>query len=161
DAGSLTDRNGELPPLPRHLLQQAFEGASTDAVINHSYWNREFVGIGPYKLDRWEPGAFIEASAFDKHALGKANIGRIKIAFIADGQTVVANLLTGEVQLGAIDAVRLDQALTLRREWQPKGGGDFTAHPNQWRAVFFQMRPDLANPKAILNPTVRKALAHA
>src|SRR5581483_4055228 len=40
DAGTLTDRNAELPPLPRHLLQVAFDGATIDAVINHPYWNR-------------------------------------------------------------------------------------------------------------------------
>jgi ABC-type transport system substrate-binding protein len=74
---------------------------------------------------------------------------------------VVANLISGEVQLAAVDAVRLDQALSLMRDWEPKKAGSMMPHPNQWRAVFFQLRPDLANPKAILNPTIRKALAHA
>jgi ABC-type transport system substrate-binding protein len=34
-------------------------------------------------------------------------------------------------------------------------------HANQWRAVHFQHRPDVANPKATLDARVRKALAHA
>ena len=37
------------------------------------------VGLGPFKLERWEAGAFIEGSAFEGHALGRPRIDRIKI----------------------------------------------------------------------------------
>jgi peptide/nickel transport system substrate-binding protein len=32
-------------------------------------------------------------------------------------------------------------------------------HPNQWRSVGFQFRPDFVNPRALLDPRVRKAFA--
>jgi peptide/nickel transport system substrate-binding protein len=161
DAGTLTDRNAEFPPLPRHLLQQTWDEGSGDMIVNHPYWHREFVGAGPFRLDRWEPGAFIEASAFDKHALGTPKIARLRIVFISDSPTVVANLISGEIHLAAVDALRLDQALTLKRDWEQTRAGDMRPHANQWRAIHFQFRPDIVNPKALLNPAVRKALAYA
>src|SRR5205814_3133356 len=81
DAGTLTDRNAEFPALPRHLLKQQFDDASMDGGINHAYWNRDFVGLGPYRLDRWELGAFIEASAFGGHVGGPPRISRIRLLF--------------------------------------------------------------------------------
>ncbi|HEY3118182.1 MAG TPA: ABC transporter substrate-binding protein, partial [Chloroflexota bacterium] len=62
--GSSGGTNG-LPPLPRFVLGPALASSNLDAFINHSYWTQDYVGLGPYRLDRWEPGAFIEASAFD------------------------------------------------------------------------------------------------
>src|SRR5205085_2800972 len=72
-----------LPPLPRHLLSAALESGA-QALINSPYWTMEYVGLGPYKLDRWESGAFMEVSAFDRHALGAPKIQRIKVQFMSD-----------------------------------------------------------------------------
>ncbi len=58
-----------LPPLPRHLLEEPFGQLSAEAFAALPYWTTEYVGLGPYKVERWEPGAFIEASAFHAHAL--------------------------------------------------------------------------------------------
>jgi hypothetical protein len=48
-----------LPPLPRHILGPALESGA-ETFVNHPYWSHEYVGLGPYRLDRWEPGAFLE-----------------------------------------------------------------------------------------------------
>ena len=53
-----------FPPLPRHILESSFTQESLDAFAGHPYWTRAFVGLGPFRLDRWEPGSFIEAAAF-------------------------------------------------------------------------------------------------
>src|SRR5205814_8378360 len=63
-ADTLVARDREFPPLPRHVLAQSYQEDSAGAFGNHPFWTRQYVGLGPYKLDRWEPGAFIEASAF-------------------------------------------------------------------------------------------------
>jgi ABC-type transport system substrate-binding protein len=83
-----------LPPLPRHIL----EGVSTqsaEALQGHPYWATEFVGAGPFKLDRWVLGSHLEAVAFDPHVLGRPKIDRIRMQFITDSNTAFANLLAG------------------------------------------------------------------
>jgi peptide/nickel transport system substrate-binding protein len=160
DAGSLTDRDGELPPLPRHILQQPFQEDQSEAFASHPYWNREYVGLGPYRVERWEAGSFIEAVPFDGHVLGRPKIDRIRVLFISDSNTALASMLSGEVHLAADTALRLEHALILRERWAPTQGGQVLLHPNQWRAVHFQFRPELTTPRALLDPRVRKALAY-
>lgn len=159
DAGSMTARERELPALPRHILQAHFE-EQIDTFPNHLYWTREYVGLGPYRLDRWEPGAFIEAASFEGHVLGRAKIPRLKLIFSSDANAALAAMLAGEAHLAADTSLRLEQVTTLRQEWGPREAGTILPHANQWRAVVFQLRPDLATPRAILDPRVRKALAH-
>ena len=67
-----------MPPLPRAILGPILQSGAQD-LVNNAYWTTGYVGLGPYKLDRWEPGAFLEASAFDRHVLGKPKIQQIKL----------------------------------------------------------------------------------
>src|SRR5439155_17146163 len=60
DADSL---NILFSPLPAHSLQASFEQQEMDAFANHPYWTVAFVGAGPYRLTRWDPGSFIEGEA--------------------------------------------------------------------------------------------------
>ena len=60
-----------LVPLPRHILESV-SGAPVDVLQGHPYWAHEFVGAGPYRLDRWELGSYLEAIPFGGHALGRA-----------------------------------------------------------------------------------------
>jgi peptide/nickel transport system substrate-binding protein len=161
DAARITD---DYPPLPRHILAepyaQAAEARQFDAFVNHPYWNVEYVGAGPFKLERWEPGAFLEATAFEKHALGQAKIDRVRLHFTSDANAVLASLLAGELHAAVDDSVRFQQGLVLRREWQQNGAGKLTINPTQWRYTYVQMRPDLAQPRSLLDLRVRRALAH-
>src|SRR5207248_3040949 len=102
-----------MPTLPRSILGPALESGSPDALINHPYWSTGFVGLGPYKLDRWEPGAFLEGSAFAGHALGAPRIARIKLEFITDTNAVVASMLNGEVLLAGDSALAVSQVPSL------------------------------------------------
>src|SRR5205085_2272205 len=99
-----------------------------------------------------EPGSFIESSAFDKHVGGKAKIERIKILFISNANTALANFLASEIQLSADTALRAAQVTTIKREWGDRATNIF--HPNQWRAALFQLRPELATPPGIMDPRV-------
>ncbi len=158
EAGSLSATNDELPILPAHILREPFEQLDADTFVNLSFWTRDYVGLGPYRLVRWEPGGFLEGLAFDGHILGRANIERIKIMFIGDGNTVLANLLSGEVQIATDNAIGLPQIEVLKREAR-----DLSLLPaaGSWRLTYFQLRPEYASPRAILDPRLRKALAYA
>jgi peptide/nickel transport system substrate-binding protein len=160
DAGSFT-RQGAFPPMPRHLLEAALEQESAEGFNNHPSWHREFVGTGAFKLERWEPGSFMEATAFTGYVHGAPKIGQINILFIGDANTALSNLLAGEVQIAADTAIGVNQALLLKREWDGSSGGKIVLVPSQWRATYFQARPDVADPREILDVRVRRAMTHA
>jgi peptide/nickel transport system substrate-binding protein len=160
----LYPEGGALPetftPLPRHLLQQAFEQGPPDVFLGHPYWTRDYVSLGPYQVDRWEPGTFMEGAAFPGHALGRPKIERIKVMFMGDPNTVMANLLAQGVHIAIEGSIRHEQGLVLQREWVPTGAGKVLLWPAVWRAVAPQLRPELASPRTLADLRVRKALAH-
>jgi peptide/nickel transport system substrate-binding protein len=148
-------------PLPAHLLDAAFESGGPDAFAAHPYWGEGHVGLGPYRLDRWELGSFVEGSAFAGHALGPPRIERIKLHFITDPNTVVANLLSGGAHAADSRSIRFQQALVVRQRWRETGGGEVILSPTEVRFTIVQARPELVSPAALQDLRVRQALAHA
>lgn len=168
EAGALEGGGGDstspsFSPLPRHLLGDPARTAANapDAFIAHPFWSTDYVSQGPYRLDRWESGAFLEGSAFDAHALGRPKIDRVRLLFIPDPNTAVATLLAGEAQISVDSSITFQQGLVLRREWSPRNAGSVIVYPVFWRWIMMQQRPELANPRSLLDQRVRKALAHA
>jgi peptide/nickel transport system substrate-binding protein len=157
----MTGRDLSFPALPRHLLEPQFPGESIEGFLSLPYWSRDYVGLGPYRAVKWEPGAFIEAVAFDEHATGRPKIDRIKLVFIADRNTGLANLLSGEVDFAVPTVLGVEQALILEREWGPGQGGSVPYLIFTWRGVYFQFLPGFTSPRALLDVRVRKALAYA
>ncbi len=156
DAGTLGDI---FPALPRHILGAALVPGGAEAFAAHPYWTAEYVGLGPYRVDRWEPGAFIEASAFPGYVFGRPRIARLRLLFIGDPNTVLANMLSGAVDLTFDDAIRFQQGAILRREWAGEAGVVFS-YPQQVRYTEVQLKPDLLRTRALVDVRVRKALAH-
>ncbi|HEY3117136.1 MAG TPA: ABC transporter substrate-binding protein [Chloroflexota bacterium] len=159
-ADDLTGTDG-FAPLPRQILEVPLQQSDPNTFAALPYWTREYIGLGPYRLTRWEPGSFIEAAAFDRHVLGAPKIGRVKVMFVADGSTAMSYILAGEVHLLGDTAIVLEQAATLKDEWSRTGGGFLQYRASQWRFASFQLRPELVSPRAILDLRVRKALAHS
>jgi peptide/nickel transport system substrate-binding protein len=163
DANALQSSGGgtsnvAFPPLPRHILSQAFQTQEPDAFMANPFWVSQYVGAGPYRLERWETGAFLEGVAFDGHVLGKPRISRIRELFIGDPNTVMANLMAGEVQLTAGDSIRFTDGETLRQQWADRG--QILNFPNLYRIVQFQRRPEIASSLAFTDLRVRQAVHH-
>jgi peptide/nickel transport system substrate-binding protein len=146
-------------PLPRHILEPIYEN-DRDAIPTHAFWTREFVGAGPYRLDRWEAGAFIEAVAFDGHVLGRPKIDRVKFTWNQDPNAVLAALLSGEAHVPVDRPLRVQQGVILERDWNSRGAGTISYRPELPRLTQFQHRPEYANPQAVRDVRVRRALAH-
>ncbi|MEA2639408.1 MAG: peptide/nickel transport system substrate-binding protein [Chloroflexota bacterium] len=162
-AGTLTD---QLPPLPRHVLGSGLTDVKSGAVgvdtfINNAYWTREYVGLGPYRLDRWDPAILIEGVAFDGHVLGRPKIDRVSVSFSPDQNTALARLLAGDTDYAADSAIGNQQSFILNHEWAANNGGGTLVKPDFFRGSFFQFRPELTTPRAILDLRVRQALAYA
>jgi peptide/nickel transport system substrate-binding protein len=148
-----------LPPLPRHLLEAQLQRLDPLSFSRLPFWTQEYLGAGPYRLDRWEPGSFIEGGAFDRYVLGRAKIDRVRILFVGDENTAIAKLRAGEVEFAGDSVIRLENSLTLK-DWMLSGAGTIHMRTSQWRAVGFQFRPEFSNPRALLDVRVRQALAH-
>jgi len=163
NADALTSGNGgtsneAFPPLPRHILGQPFQTLDPDAFLANSFWVTQYVGAGPYKLERWEAGSYLEGVAFDGHVLGKPKISRIREMFIADPNTVVANLLAGEGQLTSGDSIRFTDGEIVRAQMADRA--QVLNFPNLYRIIQFQRRPEYASSMAFTDLRVRQALQH-
>ena len=156
---------GELGPdfqaLPRHILEEDFQRLDAVAFVNHPFWSTAYLGLGPYRLDRWEPGTFLAATAFDSYVLGRPKIDQIRIRFINDAQTAMANVLSGEIHYVMALNFSTDQAVTLEQEFAKSGAGRVLYSATQRRLGFFQMRPEYQSPSALSNVNIRYAVAHA
>ncbi len=158
DAGELS--YSLFQPLPRHILELAFQQADVETFVNHPFWSGQYVGAGPYRLEQWEPGALIVASAFAGHALGRPKIDRITVRFFTDENIALTNMLAGSAQLATDRALRFEHVETLRQQWTGIDKGAIILTPTQWRYVRVQMRPTVVEPRALLDVRVRQALAH-
>lgn len=151
----------DFPPLPRHILESTYAQGSSDAFIALPFWSTDYVGLGPYKLTRVELGSAADGVAFDGHALGRPKIDALRLIYITDPNTVLANLLSDAAHVGTDNSFDLQQATVLNREWSARGAGLVLQNPVGVRHYNVQMRPEIATPKTLLDVRVRKALAHA
>jgi peptide/nickel transport system substrate-binding protein len=149
-----------LAPFPRHLLESEIQSGNFDALAHHPYWTREFIGLGPYRLDRWELGTFMEGVAFDAHALGRPKISRIRFTFMSEPNAILAGVHAGAVDIAA-DSLTFVLGLELKREWAATNAGTVLINATSFRSVIFQFRPELVTPRSLLDVRVRRALAHA
>src|SRR5207244_9291888 len=110
----------------------------------------------------WEPGSFVEGTAFDQHILGRPKIDRVRAEFIGDANTALAKTLAGEVHVVASGTfITIDQSRELKNRWDQVNGGTVALYGNLWRVAAVPLRADYATPAAPLDPPVRTAPAHA
>jgi ABC-type transport system substrate-binding protein len=165
EAGAL--KNRDLEPLPRHLLQASFsqyEGAPTaerEAFANQPYWTADFVSVGPFRLEQWEPGTRLEASAFDGHALGRPHLDRLVVRFVPDENAALTNLLAESVQLTVTDALRFEHVAALRAAWGESNRGVVVLEAGSNNTTIVQFRPEHQRSPELLDLRVRRALAHS
>lgn len=145
---------------PRHLLLDLYQSGDKDALINSPYWTRDFIGIGPYRLGSWDLGSHIEALAFDRYFLGRPPIDRIVIRYIGDVNALVANLLSGDIDITPVGAL-MDpgQMMAVRQGWEPEARGTTLPIPKGVRTIYLQFRDPAAPWAGDLR--VRQALVHA
>lgn len=141
-------------PMPKHLLGDAFS-QDRGALIQLPYWSEEFVGNGPFRLRDWARGSHLVLAAFDQYALGRPKIDQIEVRFVQDPNTVVANLLAGQIDL-TLHSLSLERATLVRDQWKEgRVGTSF----NRWTLVFPQLLSPV--PAVVGEVQFRRALLHA
>jgi peptide/nickel transport system substrate-binding protein len=151
----------DLYVFPRHILEPVLDQADPDAYGAHPYWSSSWVNAGPYKLDRWERGAFIEGAAFDGFALGRPKISRVRLTWNNDPTVSLTRLLAGDADIALDGAIRFEQATILRQQWNTANGDTIQLNPTSLRYIQVQARPDYVTPRALLDVRARRALLHA
>lgn len=112
------DRAKSLEPAPRHILQDLYQ-RDKKAFENSPYWNTEFVGLGPYRLGKWEQGSHIELTRFDDYHLGRPKLDAVIVRFISDENTLVAAFLAGTMDVATDrSGLSIESARELERRWQ-------------------------------------------
>ena len=142
--------------FPRHLLLDAFNGGDMKAFANLPFWNKNFIGAGPYRVVEWDAGTRMELEAFKDFPLGRPKIDRITYKTVEDTNTNLAAVLAGEVDLCMRSTISFDGAMILREQWEKVGKGKIHISPASW--TWLNLSRD--NPW-FSDVKVRRALLHA
>jgi peptide/nickel transport system substrate-binding protein len=149
----------QLSPLPRHLSEQKYRANKANFVFGEE-WTTAYVGNGPFRLDRWTPGASLVAKANTDWFMGPPKLDTVEIRFISDGRTQLANVLAGEVDLINSPGVRAPEAVVARDQWS-RNEGYITTWSRQTRFLAFQFREVPSWQRALTDVRVRRAVMHA
>jgi peptide/nickel transport system substrate-binding protein len=147
--------------VPRHLLEEAYR-ADKEAFTNSRLLSTQFVGLGPYKLTRWEQGSFIEFTRFDDYYRARPLLDSVIVRIVGDPNAMVANVLAGEVDVVLPVGVDVEAALEVKRRWEGTGNQVQADPTGRLRQLELQFRPEYARPRNGLPVrAVREALYRA
>ncbi|MBM2812715.1 MAG: hypothetical protein HW416_3474 [Chloroflexi bacterium] len=158
-ANELISRDLE-PLIPAHMMEQVFDERDTQAFLHHEFWKRDnWVGTGPYLMNEWVRGSFMDFRAWDGWFLGRPKIDQVLFRIIEDTNTVVANLFSGTVDMTV--GVTLGQVAgsSIQQRWRESGDGQVIITPVRFRYVEVQHNPSYVRQPALLDVRVRRAIA--
>jgi peptide/nickel transport system substrate-binding protein len=143
------------PPLPKHILEEPYL-TNKAAFASLPFWSTLFVGAGPYRVQEWVPDSHAVLAANEDYVLGRPKIDQIEVRFIPSSQTLLVNVLAGEVEMSLGRGISLEQAATARDQW--RAGSVLTSTGNPRKII-----PQHRNPTpAVLGQVgFRRALYHA
>jgi peptide/nickel transport system substrate-binding protein len=150
----------ELYPLPAHILGDAYANAK-EAFTSQPYFNDEYIGLGPFKLAKWDHGSSIDLVANDAYFLGRPKLDRMRIMFITDPNTVLANLRAGGLNIFfPPGGPRYEGYQPLKDEWASNKRGQILNESVRWTMAEIQ-KSALAQPADLTDARVRQALLMA
>ncbi len=143
-------------PMPRHLLEKTYE-EDKPSLLDSPVFSQQFVNAGPFKLKEWAQGSHVVLEAFDQYALGRPRVDEIEVRFITDDNTLIANILSGTVDMTLGRSISVEQALQVRDTWRD-GVAEFKSLD-----IWIVLYPQFLNPTPaiVTNSQFRKALLHA
>jgi peptide/nickel transport system substrate-binding protein len=141
--------------IPKHLLETSYRDRK-DAFRQLPYWSTDYVGLGPYKVREWVSGSHLILSPHEGYALGRPKIDELEVRFILDANTMVANIVSGAVQMTIGTGLNLEQAIQVREQWRD---GKMAADMDAW--VYAAAQFINPNPVVITDLRFRRALIHA
>jgi peptide/nickel transport system substrate-binding protein len=156
----------DLDPFPswNASLLDAYENRKSEFITN-PWFNREFVGLGPYRLGSWVLGSHMVLEANEGWYGGKPKIDRIEVRFMLDENARLAAMLAGEGDF--LHALDLEGRTAYQEQAVRAGRGQLIQHTvgRLQLAVLKQANPLFGGPdkakqrQAMLHALDREALA--
>src|SRR6266545_3105024 len=105
-----------IAPLPKHILERHY---ADDKANFHllPYWQDEFVGTGPYRVNQWVRDSHLILQAHDGYPLGRLRIDEIEVRLIPDENAFMASILAGAIDVTPGQSLSFEQGLQLRELW--------------------------------------------
>ncbi|MBM2812569.1 MAG: hypothetical protein HW416_3328 [Chloroflexi bacterium] len=150
-----------LTIMPRHLMEDAYKNDKA-GFLSHPWITTDFVGLGPYRLSKWERGSHMEFTRFDQYFRGRPPLDTVIMRFIPDETVQVAAMLAGSLDAIPASGSGTDVALEVQRRWEGTGnrvGGNLSG---RFYDVEPQHRTEVARPlNGLADVTVRRAFYQA
>jgi peptide/nickel transport system substrate-binding protein len=125
----------ELRIHPAHIVRPLWETQDMQSVLAHPYFHQEFVGLGPYRIERWESDGTIVFKRFDDFFLGPPKIGTLVHHPAGNSTGVLTMLLAGTIHRTSRDGLGFDEGIVARDEWEAKGEGIIYFVPVGFRRI--------------------------
>ncbi len=141
--------------FPRHHLEKAYLDSKHSFNVL-SYWGGPIVGVGPYRVGEWVRGSGMRLEAYDRYVLGRPRIDLIDVKFIPDPNALIANILSGSVEVTFGKTLTVEHGVQLMERW---GAGRMELTPSNSLQMFPQLLTP--NPALVGDVEFRQALFYA
>jgi peptide/nickel transport system substrate-binding protein len=151
-----------LDPMPKHLLEELYLTDKT-AFPESSFFRRDFIGTGAYRIKHWEPGAYVEYERFDDYYLGRPALDSVVMRFMSDKNTILSNVLAGTFDVVYNkDALDVEAGMEAERRWAGTTNTVTWTPTHRTISIEPQYRPEFARPThGMAVRDVREAMLHA
>lgn len=147
----------DFSPMHRQRLEPLYQ-EDRAAFLDGPHWRERFIGGGPYRLERWEPGVELVFQAHAGFVMGPPRIDQVRVRIIPDANAIVANLLSKSVDMAFSLNISFPQAQALE---QAGFDGKIEYWEGNPRILEFQAR-DWGNiQRGVLDVRVRRAALYA
>jgi peptide/nickel transport system substrate-binding protein len=113
---SYTERS-RIMPMPSHVLAEVYEQDRAN-VLQHASLGQEYVGTGPFRLKEWVVGSHMVVQANDAFVLGRPKLDEFEVRFLWDTNVIVANVLSGAVEMTLGAGLTVEQAMMTKEQWR-------------------------------------------
>lgn len=148
----------DLEVTPRHILEPLLQ-RDPQGFVNASFWTRDWIGLGPYRLVDWVQGSHLRGQAFPRYVLGAPRIQEIVVHFVPDANQAAARMLAGALDLTLGNLIRVEEGLFLKERMEPQREGTIMAIPTKHRYGEFQYREPQPPPSRDVR--LRRGMIHA
>jgi peptide/nickel transport system substrate-binding protein len=154
--GSLIARN-DFHIHPEHIVRPLWDAHEIDPLLAHPFFHEGFVGLGPYKIDRWTDDGTIVMKRFEDFFLGMPKIGTLVHHSTSNALGVLTLLLAGTIHRTSRNGLGFEEGLIAKDQWEAKGEGTVFFVPVGCRRVL--LPPD--SQPLFADARVRRALLMA
>src|SRR6266508_4542752 len=130
--GNLIARN-DFHIHPEHIVRPLWEAHEIDPLLAHPFFHEGFVGLGPYKIDRWTDDGTVTIKRFDDFFLGTPKIGTMVHHTTSNALGVLTLLLAGQIHRTSRNGLGFEEGLIAKDQWEAKGEGTVFFEPVGWR----------------------------